>query len=208
MGFSSSSLASASLTTQIGGAAMSGIGSYYSAASQKTALQSQADIADTNARISEYAAQGALLQGEHQAAQVSMQAGQLKSKQKANMAANGIDLGVGSAAEVQASTDVMKESDMNTIQANALRAAWGYRTQETSYQNAALTARASASTISPLANMASSLIGGAGKVAGSWYQMNKSGALDGTVYGAKNASTDSNDYTFDTSAFKPNNWSW
>lgn len=171
-------LAQISLTGQIAGMFSSAIGSYYSADLQKSNLKFQADMADINARISEQSAQSALNQGQRQAGQISMRAGQIKSGQRAAMAANGIDLGTGNAAEVQASTDIMKEIDMNTAEANAVRAAWGYRTQAVNTQNEALIKRSAASSISPMGSAATSLLGSATSVAGNWYQMNKMGLFD------------------------------
>lgn len=171
MGFSSTQLASASLIGQIGGGVTSAIGSYFSAATQKATLKGQAAIADTNARIAELGAQQELFRGQQQVGALTLQAGQLKSRQRAAMAANGIDLGVGSAAEIQASTDIMKEIDKNTVEANATRSAFGYRTQAMNFQNEALTKRATASAISPGMSAASSLLGSAGSVAASWYRM-------------------------------------
>jgi hypothetical protein len=107
-----------------------------------------------------------------------MQAGHLKARQRVGQAAGGIDLGTGSAAEVRASTDIMKEIDANTLGANAVRSAWGQRMQGTNYQNQALMARANAAAISPGAAAATSLLGSAGKVASSWYAFNKAGAFD------------------------------
>ena len=185
MGFSSSQLAQASLVTQIGGAATSAVGSYFSAGAQKAALQGQAALADTNARIAEIGAQSTLNQGQQQVANLTLKAGQLKGSQRAAMAANGIDLGEGNAAEVQASTDIMKEIDSNTLTANAVRSAWGYRTQAVNFQNDALMKRAGASSIDPGMAAAGSLLGSAGSVAGSWYSLNKSGALKGTMFELK-----------------------
>ena len=119
------------LFLQIGGAASSAIGSYYSAATQKINLKTQANLADINARIAELGAQSALLQGQQQVGALTLNAGRLKSRQRAALAANGVDLGVGSAAEIQASTDIMKTIDANTLEANAVRTAWGMRTQAT-----------------------------------------------------------------------------
>lgn len=182
MGVPSTQLAQASLVGQIGGAASSAIGSYYSAKTQKINLQTQAYVADTNARIAELGAQSALNQGQQQVGALTLKAGQLKSSQRAAMAANGIDLGVGNAAEIQASTDVMKEIDANTLTANAVRSAWGYRTQAVNFENEALTKRATAGAISPFGSAAGSLLGSAASVAGSWYSLNKSGALKGTMF--------------------------
>lgn len=161
------------LALQIGGAFTSAIGSYYSAATNKINLQTQAYLADVNARIAELGAQSALAQGEREIGSLTLRAGQLKGSQRAAMAANGIDLGEGNAAEVQASTDIMKEIDANTINANAVRSAFGYRTQGVNFQNEAIMKRANADSISPLAAFSSSLLGSAGTVASSWYMMNK-----------------------------------
>ena len=177
MGFSSTSLAQMSLIGQGAGAATSAIGGYFGAASQKSALSAQAGLADTNARVAEMAAQSTLAQGQKEVGRLTLRAGQLKSTQRAGMAANGIDLGVGSAAETLASTDIMKEIDANQLQANAVAAAWGQRIQGVNYQNDALTKRATASSISPFSAAATSLMGSAGKVASSWYALDNAGAL-------------------------------
>ena len=173
MSITSSQVAAIGLSSQIGGGINSAIGSYYGASSQKSMLKAQASIADTNARIAELGAQSALQQGQQQVAVLTMQAGQLKSRQKASLAANGVDLGVGNAAEIQASTDIMKELDMATVEANAVRNAWGYRTQAVNYQNEALMQRATAKGINPGMTAFSSLLGSAGSVASSWYNFNK-----------------------------------
>ena len=185
MGIPSAQLAQVSLVGQLGGMATSAIGSYYSAATQKAALAGQAAIADTNARIAELGAQSTLAQGQQQVANLTLKAGQLKGTQRATMAANGIDLGEGNAAEIQASTDIMKETDKNTLEANAVRSAWGYRTQAVNFQNEALMKRAGADSINPFASAAGSLLGSAGSVASSWYSLNKSGALKGTAFELK-----------------------
>ena len=173
MGISSAQLAQISLIGQIGGGLSSAIGSYYSAASQKTNLQTQAYLADVNARMAERSAQTALDRGQKQVGQLTLKAGQLKSTQRANLAANGVDLGEGNAAEIQASTDILKEVDKNTLETNAVYDAWGFRVQGSNYQNEALMARASASAINPGASAFTSLLGSAGNVAGSWYNYTK-----------------------------------
>lgn len=166
----------ASFGAQAAGAAMSTVGSYYSAKSQQANLNLQASLADTNAKIAELGAQSALAQGAKEEQKSRLQTAQLKSSQRTAMAANGIDLGEGSAAQVLTSTDLMGEIDANTIKANAARSAWGYRTQAVDYQNQATMSRAAASTISPVGSMASSLLGSAGSLSQSWYQFNQSGA--------------------------------
>ena len=176
---SSGALAQASLISQIGGVAASMAGGYYSAKSQKSAAGFNAAMAELNARQSEQQAQSALQQGQRQVAAITLKAGQLKSAQRAALAANGVDLGTGSAAELQASTDIMKAADAGTAELNALQAAWGYRMQGVNSKNQALMARAQARSISPFGAAASSLLGGAGQVANSWYGLSKVGAFGG-----------------------------
>ena len=166
----------ASLGMQAAGAAMGTVGSYYSAQNTKSNLQMQANLADTNAQIAELGAQSALAQGAKEEQRSRLQTTALKKSQRVAMAANGVDLGQGSAAEILTSTDLMGDIDANTIKANAVRNAWGYRTQATNYQNQALTNRASASSISPMGGAVSSLLGSAGAVGQSWYQFNQEGA--------------------------------
>lgn len=162
------------LGSSVMGMASGAMGSYYGAKSQKSALAFQASMADTNARIAELGAQSALAAGHQQIAAQTMRAGQVKGAQRAAMAANGIDLGVGSAGEVQASTEILKEIDKNTLQANAIRSAWGYRTEAVNAKNKSLMSRASASGISPGGAAMTSLIGSAASVAKSWYGLSKS----------------------------------
>lgn len=174
MGFSSGQLAQASMATQVGGSISSAAGSYYGAKGKASSLEFQSQLADINARMAEQTAQSELLKGQKQVAAVTLKAGKLKSKQRATMAANGIDLGEGNAAEVQASTDIMKEIDKNTIEANALRSAWGYRKQGGNFKNDAAMKRASASGVSPFGAASTSLLGSASGVMDSWYKYKKS----------------------------------
>lgn len=165
------------MTMQGASAAAMTVSSYYSAQANKEALNLQASIADINAQTAESQAQATLAAGTRQVVQTRLRTGQLKSSQRAAMAANGVDLGEGSALTVQTSTDVMGEIDANTVKANAVRAAWGYRTEATNYSNQALMARSSASAISPVSSAVTSLLGGATQVATSWYGLNKAGAF-------------------------------
>ncbi len=172
-----SGLGSASLIGTGIGAIGSAIGTYQQSKSLRSQLRYQAAIAEINQRLSESSAQQAMQQGHQQVAATTMRYGAVKSSQRAAMAANGVDLGVGSAAEVQASTDILKDIDKNTIEANAIRQAFGYRTQGTGFANQALMDRTSASSISPASSGFSTLLGSATKVAGSWYMLDKVGAL-------------------------------
>lgn len=169
------------VATMAAGAGLKAIGAYGDAKSQKSSLNFQANLDDLNAHQSELSAQSALAQGQMQEQSSDLRTANLKSTQRAGLAASGVDLGVGSAANILTSTDVMGQIDANTIAANAVRSAWGYRTQATNQQNDALMKRAGASAISPLTSAATSLLGSAGSVAQSWYSKNSVGSNSGTA---------------------------
>lgn len=170
---SDSQIATMSLYGQISGMLMSTVGAYYGARSQRDNLQFNAEVADLNARMAERNAQSSLQRGQQAASEVSRRAGQLQSRQRVSLAASGVDLGEGSAAEMIASTDVMKEIDMHTAETNAVYEAWGYRVQGMNYQNEASAARATTSGIRATGAAAASLLSAAGGVASSWYQYQK-----------------------------------
>lgn len=174
-GTGAGAIGQAGTALQIGGAASGAVGSYYAGQAQKSALEYSAFTAETNARLAERSAQSVMLQGEQQAHQSQLRTAQLKGTQRAGLAANGVDLGEGSPARVLANTEVMGAIDVDTVQANAVRAAWGYRTQATNYENQAAFNTTSADNISPLAAGATSLLGSAGAVAGNWYKQKKAG---------------------------------
>ena len=153
------------------GAASSALGAYYGAQSNQLTLQGTADSADLNARMLESSAQSTLLTGQREEQKSRIATANIKGKQRASLAANGVDLGVGSAENALTTTDVMGEIDASTIAANAVANAWGYRTQAVNETSKARSARAAASAINPESAMFTSLIGSAGQVAASWYQM-------------------------------------
>lgn len=166
------------LTFQGAGGIMAAFGAFAGAQGQSSSLRAQADIAGINATTAERTAQSALFAGQQQEQRSMLATSNLKGQQQASFAANGIDLGEGSANRTLTSTDVLGKIDANTIAANAVRSAWGYRTQAVNFQNEALQKRASADSISPWMAGASSLMNSAGSVASNWYQLDKAGALD------------------------------
>lgn len=87
------------------------------------------NMGEINARLSELAAETELNRGQREYGAFTLKKGAMKSTQRASLAANGIDLGVGSALETLTTTDIMGEIDGQTIVSNAVRAAWGYQTQ-------------------------------------------------------------------------------
>lgn len=173
------SLAVTSVALQAAGMVSGGVNAYYSAKSQKSALGFQAEMGEINARMADLSARQAMAAGEREEQKVRMAAGQVKAEQRVAIAANGIDLTSPTAQAQLTTTDVLGEIDALTVQENAIRSAWGYRTQGVNARAETMVARGAAAGIRPGAVAAGSLLGSAGQVAGSWYQMNKTGAFGG-----------------------------
>lgn len=161
------------LGMQATGASMSVVSSYYGASMQKDAMRHQADLSEINAQISDVAVKQELQRGSEQASQLKLQAANMKSSQKAALAASGVVINEGSAKNILDSTDYMVARDIDTINANAVRAAFGQKTQSMNYRLQAGSQRAGATAISPGMQAATSLLGSAGNVATNWYMMNK-----------------------------------
>lgn len=210
----------------LGASAIVGIGSARnSAKAQQTSLLADAMASDrnavtadnaalvseNNADLAQWQARDAVRQGETDVSNIMedrsvalnasrTQAATVKSKQKVALAANGVDIGQGSAADVLTSTDYVGELNANrisdaaannaaTVRDNAIKNAWGYRVESTNYLNDAASKRADAELyrfdakrqragaagISPGLAGAVSLIGSAGQVASAWYAGSKAG---------------------------------
>lgn len=142
---------------------MAAAGAGVSAYGQYQQGQAAEKIARNNQIMGEYAAQDALARGEEDAMAVRRKGEQLKGAQRSRMAASGIDLGVGTAAEIQDQTDFFAQQDVATARTNAKRDAWAFRAQGA---NAAAQGRFAAQQGQLQAF--STLLSGAGQVASMW----------------------------------------
>lgn len=141
--------------------------------------QSQANIARLNAQMMEEQAQAVFRSTEKDIVRKTMAAGQVKGKQRATLAANGIAVGTGSAAEIQASTDLIKEMDTITMRQNATRQAWGYRMKAAGYEGEAYMAQANKQSV--WGNFGASVLGAASQVANQYLGYTALGVFgDGT----------------------------
>ena len=121
---------------------ISSLGSFGITRHQNAVAEAQANIARLNAQTMMRAYESTLRSSERDIQRTTMAAGRTRSAQRAALAANGVAIGEGSAAELQASTDIVKELDVNQIKSNALNQAWGYRMQASNYEGQALMAEA------------------------------------------------------------------
>lgn len=156
-------------------AASSGLGSYFGARSERNNLRHQAAMDRINAQVTELQARDAMLQGQRREQSSRLKTAALKSSQRVALAANGVDLGEGSAANILTSTDYLGEMDANAIAADAIKSAWGYKVESTNLRNRAAMSDANAFGVSPGAAAGTSLLGSATSVAGHYYAKNKGG---------------------------------
>ena len=175
-------LSQASLGLGVVGAMLSSIGSYYSVLSQRYQVRSQAldlefqgTMSDLSARSAELDANALLEAGAQEKGLSTLRYGQAKAESRTRTAAAGLQAGVGSAAEVQASIEAAKQLDSLTIERNTFRAIGSARSAAVNFRNRALISRVSAhnlrqfaGSVSPFLAGATSLIGGAGQVTSSF----------------------------------------
>ena len=122
-------------------------------------------------QMADAAAVTATQEGQVQQQQKANQEDVLIGQQKAGLAANGIDVGSGTAVDLLADTKAAGEFDQLTITNNAARTAQGFENQGINYQNqAVVNEQESAAALQGGELKAdSALITGAGSVANSWY---------------------------------------
>jgi hypothetical protein len=150
----------------LAGGATKAVGAYQSSQGQKASLDYQASVASNNAIIAQDNGQIAVGNQE-------LKATQIKSQQVANMAANGVDLGTGSARDVLKSTDMMTQRDADQIQTNALREAWGYTTQAADDTSNAKALRSMSDSVNPFSSAVTSMLGTATQVAPAMISLSK-----------------------------------
>lgn len=137
------------------GTAVSAIGAYNQASTAKA-------VAENNAKTAEIQAQDAQRRGEQDAQEVQRRAAAFKASQRVGLAAKGLDLGYGTAADLQDQTDFFSQNDAATVRTNAAKEAWSLRAQRANFQAEAAASR-------PWLAGGSTLLAGAGNVASKWY---------------------------------------
>jgi len=99
-----------------------------------------------------------------------LQTAQTKSSQRAALAANGVALDSDSAVNLLTSTDYIGGVDKQTVETNAIKSAWGIRTDAVNLRNEAALDLAQRKMIHPTQSAVHSLLGNSGEVADSWYK--------------------------------------
>lgn len=107
----------------------------------RTAAESQAYLAEFNAAVADLQAKDAVTKGEQDANRFRQRVKLMIGEQRAGFAAGNVDVGFGSAVDVQADTALQGELDALTLKTNAAREAWGYRVEAVDYRERARIAR-------------------------------------------------------------------
>lgn len=152
------------------GAVASAVGSYRSSQAQKASLDYQASVAENNAQTAQTQASLAINDGQVEAMNHDLKTSQIFGAQRAQLGANNIDLGSGSANNILTTTKFMGNRDHAQIMDNAMRRAWGYDVQATDYTSNAKALTSMSDNISPALAVGTSLLGSAGQVSSAWNQ--------------------------------------
>jgi hypothetical protein len=99
--------------------------------------KAEAGMMKQNARLADQQAKDATALGAIQEERVRQNARQAAGAQRAALGANGLDVGTGTALQLQTDTAGMGEKDAYLARANALREAWGFKVEASNYRNQA-----------------------------------------------------------------------
>lgn len=96
---------------------------------QQRAAEKSGDLADFNAQVADLQAEDAIARGQDEEQRYRAKVRQTIGAQRVGFAASNIDVGYGSAVDVQADAAMLGELDALTIRGNAAREAWGFKMQ-------------------------------------------------------------------------------
>lgn len=128
-----------------------------------TQAQTQKAMAERNATVADMQAKDALTRGEKSAIQAGQAGSLIQGRQRAALAARGLDLSEGTPNDILAQTDFFTQSDVATARTNARREAFAAQSQRGNFQ-------LQADSANPGLQFAGTLLGGGGRVADKWMQ--------------------------------------
>jgi hypothetical protein len=152
----------------IASTAVSTAGAISSSSATANAANYQAKVNDQNAALADQQARDSLDKTNIEAQRRYREQGQLKGQQEAALAANGVDLGFGSALSLQQDTAMIGAEDVGQIYKAGNERTRGYEISASNYRTEAQSNRykASAAKTEGLFKAASSILGGASQLAG------------------------------------------
>lgn len=135
----------------------------------------ESKVASNNQIVAERNAADARERGKAQEQEHRIKIAQLKGRQRVVQAANGIEIDSGSALDILSDTAEIGELEALTIRNNAERQAVNFENQAQDFGVSSANSIIAGQNQSDAANFSSfgTLIGGAGSVAGQWYNFKK-----------------------------------
>lgn len=105
------------------------VGAYSQSQSELAEGAYRKSVAEQNERLALMQADDAIRRGDRAAIEHKKQVNQVIGSQRANLAAQGIEIDSGSAAAIQEETAAIGAQDVMQIKNNAWREAWGFKVQ-------------------------------------------------------------------------------
>lgn len=105
------------------------------ARAQRDAGRANQQIAENNATLAEQGARDALNLGAREQQKSAWRTRALLGKEKASIAANGIDMDFGSASDILGETALLGGAERSEIELDAARKAWGLQGEATNFRN-------------------------------------------------------------------------
>jgi hypothetical protein len=130
-------LAGAGTAIQVAGQRKAGAAAKREGAALAEVSESQAQVADFNAQVAGLQSADAIARGTEAENRFRTQVRGAIGTQRVGFAAAGVDVGFGSAVDVQADASFLGELDALTIRTNAAREAWGFQVQAENYRRQA-----------------------------------------------------------------------
>lgn len=121
----------------IASTALSAFGQIAQGNAQQAAANYNAQVSEMNAKIADQQAKDAIERGKQEEQHKRMATAQLEGKQKAAMAATGLDLSFGSPLDTLVDTAELGEKDALTIRTNTYREAYSHNVQAANLRNQA-----------------------------------------------------------------------
>lgn len=155
--------------------AVSGVVTALGQISQGNAAKAQGDyqaaVLRNNKILADRAAEDAVKRGDIAEGNQAYETKALIGRQRAQFAANGVDVNVGSAVDIQSDTAAIGQQAQLTIRSNAAREALGYRTQGMNFAADAGLAEARGKSAQTAGYMSAfgTVLDTAGSVASKWY---------------------------------------
>lgn len=128
-------------------AALLGLSAVSKFVSDKKQGAYEAGQLDVNAGLADTQAADALARGKETASRLALDTRQTEGSQRVSLAAQGVDIGSGTAADLQSDTAMMGALDRVTALNNAKREAYGYQVEATSDRSRADMVRSSTASM-------------------------------------------------------------